>query len=152
MSGSVQALLPMSQTHVSVWLLVSGSPDVCNSVVSPCSNSFVSQSGWRCPALCMSPIHLSPLVAFHCFPSLAVVSGSPGVSNLFAPLCSSSFVFQSRWLCPLQMSPIHFPKRVPLGFPNAFIQVSILVLDGASAFLRSCPPLSPIVSPHVCLC
>ena len=44
-----------------VWLVVSGSPDVSNSFVSPYSNSFVSQSGWWCPALRMSPIHLFPL-------------------------------------------------------------------------------------------
>ena len=55
----------------SVWLVVSGSPDVSNSFVSPYSNSFVSQSGWWCPALRMSPIHLSPLIAIHLSPSLA---------------------------------------------------------------------------------
>ena len=54
-----------------VWLVVSGSPDVSNSFVSPYSNSFVSQSGWWCPALRMSPIHLSPLKAIHLSPSLA---------------------------------------------------------------------------------
>ena len=52
--------------------MVSGSPDVSNSFVSPCSNSFVSQSGWWCPALRMSPIHLSPLIAIHLSPLLAI--------------------------------------------------------------------------------
>ena len=51
--------------------MVSGSPDVSNSFVSPYSNSFVSQSGLWCPALWMSPIHLSPLIAIHLSPSLA---------------------------------------------------------------------------------
>ena len=54
-----------------VWLVVSGSTYVSNSFVSPYSNSFVSQSGWWCPALRMSPIHLSRLVAIHLSPSLA---------------------------------------------------------------------------------
>ena len=52
-------------------LVVSGSSTVSNSFVSPCSNAFVSQSGWWCPALRLSPIHLSPLVATHLFPNLA---------------------------------------------------------------------------------
>ena len=117
-----------------VWLVVSGSPDVSNSFVSPDSNSFVSQSGWWCPALRMSPIHLSPLKAIHLSPSLAggvrlsgclqficlrlkqficlpvwlVVSGSPDVSNSFVSPFSNSFVSQSGWWCPaLPMSPIH---------------------------------------------
>ena len=117
--------------------MVSGSPDVSNSFVSPYSNSFVSQSGWWCPALRMSPIHLSPLKAIHLSPSLAggvrlsgclqficlplqqficlpvwlVVSGSPDVSNSFVSPYSNPFVSQSGWWCPaLRMSPIHlFP-------------------------------------------
>ena len=51
--------------------MVSGSLHVSNWLVSPYSKSFVSQSGWWCPALCMSPIHLSPLTAIHLSPSLA---------------------------------------------------------------------------------
>ena len=68
LSGCLQFIcLPLQQ----VWLVVSGSPDVSNSFVSPYSNSFVSQSCWWCPALRMSPIHLSPLIAIHLSPSLA---------------------------------------------------------------------------------
>ena len=48
-----------------------GSLDVSTSFVSPCNNSFVSQSGWWCPALWMSPIHLFPFLAIHLPPSLA---------------------------------------------------------------------------------
>ena len=59
--------LPLQQ----VWLVVSGSVHVSNSFISPYSNSFVSQSGWWCPALRMSPIHLSPLKAIHLPPGLA---------------------------------------------------------------------------------
>ena len=107
-------------------MVVSGSPDVSNSFVSPYSNSFVSQSGWWCPALRMSPIHLSPLIAIHLSPSLAggvrlsgclqficlplkqficlpvwlVVSGSLDVSNSFVSPYSNSFVSQSGWWCP----------------------------------------------------
>ena len=88
-----------------------------------------SQSGWWCPALRMSPIHLSPLTASLacgvrlsavlqfiyfpflqciCLPFLLVVSGSPAVSNLFGSSYSNSFVSQSCWWCPaLQISPIH---------------------------------------------
>ena len=57
--------------------MVSGSPDVSNSFVSPCSDSFVSQSGWWS-------------------------SGSLDVSNLFvSPPSSNSFVSQSGWWCGL---------------------------------------------------
>ena len=44
---------------------------VSNSFVFPCGKWFVSQSGWWCPALWLSPSHLFPLVATHLFPSLA---------------------------------------------------------------------------------
>ena len=54
-----------------VWLVASGSPDVSNLFVSSYSNSFVSQSGLWCPALRISPNHLSPLIAIHLSPSLA---------------------------------------------------------------------------------
>ena len=122
--------------------MVSGSPNVSNSFVSPYSNSFVSQSGWWCPALRMSPIHLSPLIATHLSPSLAggvllsgclrficppysnsfvsqsgwlVVSGSPDVSNSFVSPYSNSFVSQSGWWCPaLRMSPIHLSPLIAI--------------------------------------
>ena len=72
------------------------------------SNSFVSQSGWWCPALPMSPIHLSPLIAIHLSPSLA---GGVRLSRCLQLICfpySNSFVSQSGWWCPaLEMSPIH---------------------------------------------
>ena len=48
----------------------SGFPHVSNSIVSLYSNSFVSQSGWWRPALRMSPIDLSPLIAILLSPSL----------------------------------------------------------------------------------
>ena len=51
--------------------MVSGSSAVSNSFVSPYNDSFVSQSGWWCPALRLSPIHLSPHIAIHLSPSLA---------------------------------------------------------------------------------
>ena len=120
--------LPLYQSIcLPVWLVASGY--VSNSLVSPYSNSFVSQSGWWCPALRMSPIHLSPLIAIHVSPNLAggvrlsgclqficlplqqvwlVVSGSPDVSNSFVSPYSNSFVSQSCWWCPaLRLSPIH---------------------------------------------
>ena len=54
-----------------IWLVVSSSLAVSNSFVCPYLNSFVSQSGWWCPALWLSPIHLSALISTHLFPSLA---------------------------------------------------------------------------------
>ena len=134
--------LPLKQFNcLPVWLVVSGSPDVSNSFVFPYSNSFVSQSGWWCLALCMFPIHLSPLIAIHLSPSLAcggispdvpnsfvspyndsfclpvwlVVSGSSAVSNSFVSAYSDSFVSQSGWWCPaLRMSPIHLSPLIAI--------------------------------------
>ena len=81
-----------------VWLVVSGSPDVClhlsqNSYLSPslaggvwfsgCLSSlvskiiFVSQSGWYCPVLRMSVF--TCLKIHICLPVCLVVSGSPDV-------------------------------------------------------------------------
>ena len=95
-----------------VCLVVSGSPDVCLNL-SP--DSYVSQSGWWCPALWMFvvfcfKIHiclrlsgcLSPLVSVHLPPSLA-----DGV-RLFG--CLSSCVFQLICL-PVSDVCLHF-------FPN----------------------------------
>ena len=65
-----------------VWLVVSGSPTVSHSFVSPCSNSLVSESGWWGP-------------------------GSPDVSNSFVSPSSNSFVSQFGWHCfALHMSPV----------------------------------------------
>ena len=120
--------LPLYQSIcLPVWLVASGSPHVSNSFVSPDSNSFVSQSGWWCPALRMSPFHLSPLTAslpcgvrlsgclqfirlplyqFICLPVWLVASGY--VSNSLVSPYSNSFVSQSCWWCPaLRLSPIH---------------------------------------------
>ena len=70
---------------------------VSNSFVSPYSNSFVSQCGWVCPALRMSPIHLFPFTAIHLSPSLAGGVGSLDVSNSFVAPYSNSFVSQVCW-------------------------------------------------------
>ena len=148
--------------------MVSGSPDVSTSFASPYSNSFVSQSGWWCPALRMSPIHLSPLIAIHLSPNLAggvglsaclqliclplkqfifllvwlVVSGSPDVSNSFVPPYSNSFVSQSGWWCPaLRMSPIHLS-------PLIAIHLSPSLAGGVrlSGCFRSCCQGFPVAS------
>ena len=73
LSGCLQFIcLPLYRfICLTVWLVVSGSPAVSNSFVSLYNDLFVSQSGWWCPALRMSPIHLSPLIAIHLSPSLA---------------------------------------------------------------------------------
>ena len=132
--GSLRVSIP-------VWLVVSGlgyvqvicfplvamhlSPSLASGVrllgclqfifVSQYNDSFVSQSGWWCPALRRSPIHLSSLVAIDLSPSLAggvwlfaclqficlplwqliclpvwlVVSGSSPVSNSFVFPCGN---------------------------------------------------------------
>ena len=121
--------------------MVSGSSAVSNSFVSPYNDSFVSQSGWWCPTLRLSPIHLSPHITIHLSPSLAggvrlfgclqficlpiqrficlpvwlVVSGSSAVSNSFVSPYNDSFVSQSGWWCPaLRLSPIHLSPHITI--------------------------------------
>ena len=128
-------MIPIEQfICLPVWLVVSRALDVSNSFVSPSSQSFVSQSGWWCPALLMSPTHLSFFIAIHLSPTVAggvglsvclqficfplkqliglpvwlVASGSPDVSNSFVSPYSNQFVSQSGWWFPaLRLSPIH---------------------------------------------
>ena len=148
--------------------MVSGSLDVSNSFVSPYSNSSVSYCDWWCPALRMSPIHLSPLKAIHLSPSLAggvrlsgylqfirlplrqsiclpvwlVVSGSPDVSNSFVFPYSKSFVSQSGWWCPaLRISPIHMSSLTA-------IHLSPSLAGGVrlSGCFRSCRQGFPVAS------
>ena len=117
LSGCLQFIcLPLYQfICLPVSLVVSGSPDVSNSFVFPYSNSFVSQSGWWCPALRMSPIHLSPLIAIHLSPSLAGGVRLSDVSNSFVSPYNNSFVSQSGWWCPaLRKSPIHLSHLIAI--------------------------------------
>ena len=101
--------------------MVSGSPDVSNSFVSPYCNLFVSQSGWWFQALRLFPIHLSPHIPIHLSPSLA------GGVRLFGCLQFSfvfpyndSFVSQSGWWCPaLRMSPIHLSSLIAIHFSQS---------------------------------
>ena len=121
--------------------------------LSPCGNSFVSQSGWWCPALWLSPIHLFALISTHLFPNLAggvplsgclqficlplyqlicfpvwlVVSGSSAVSNSFVSPCGNSF-----------------PKQLTVGVLNSILRCVRLVSGAVSASLGS-------VSPIICL-
>ena len=135
--------------------MVSGSSAVSNSFVSPYNDSyvslaggvrlfgcpkfspyidsFVSQSGWWCPALRLSPIHLSPHTTIHlshslvggvrlfgclqfiCLPVWLVVSGSLAVSDSFVSPYDDSFVSQSGWWCPaLRLSPIHLSPHITI--------------------------------------
>ena len=52
--------------------------------VSQYNDSFVSQSGWWCPALRLSPIHVSSLVAIDLSPSLA---GGVRLSGCLQVIC-----------------------------------------------------------------
>ena len=106
--------------------MVSGSPDVSTSFVSP-----YSKSGLWCPALCVSPIHLFPLLAIHLspilagsvrlsgclqfiwFPVLLVVYGFPDISNSFVSPYINPFVSQSGWWRPA-MSPIHLSPLIAI--------------------------------------
>ena len=148
--------------------MVSGSLDVSTSFVSPYSNSFVSQSGWWCLALRMSPIRLSSLVAIHLSPSLAggvrlsgclqfmcpplqqficlpvwlVVSGSLDVSTSFVSPYSNSFVSQSGWWClALRMSPIRLSSLVAIHLSPSL--AGGVRLSGCLQFM--CPPLQQFI-------
>ena len=154
---------------------MSSSPDVSNSFVFLCSNSSVSQCGWWCPAL-----HLSPLVAIHLSASLAggvglsaclqficlplkqsiclpvwLVSGSPDVSNSFVSPYSNSFVSQCGWVCPalrlslIDLSPVSLYK-------NSFVSQSgwwcpALRMSPVDLFPLIASHLSPIVTGGVWL-
>ena len=101
-------------------------------------DSFVSQSGWWCPAVRLSQIHLFPLMGiylspslaggvrlsgclqficlpikrFICFPVWLVVSGSLAVSNSFVFPYNDSF---AGWWCPaLWLSPIHLFSHITI--------------------------------------
>ena len=80
--------------------MVSGSPDVSNSFVSPCSDSFVSQSGWwSSGSLDVSNLFVSHLAAIHSVSSLGWWCGLSGcLSSLVSPSINS-FVSQSGWWC-----------------------------------------------------
>ena len=82
----VVSALCMSPIHLFPLIAIHLSPILAGSVrlsgclrliVSPYSKSFVSQSGWRCPALRMSPLHLSPLIAIYLSPSLSPIDLFP---------------------------------------------------------------------------
>ena len=101
--------------------MVSGSP-----FVAPYSNPFVSQSGWWCPVLWMSPIHLSPLTR-------------------------NSFVSQSGWWCrALRVSPIHLSPLIAINLSPSL--AGGFRLSGCLQFICLplkqfiCLPVWPVVS------
>ena len=95
--------------------MVSGSSAVSNSIVSAYNDSFVSQSGGWCPALRLSPIHLSPHITIHLSPRLA---GGVWLSGCLQFICLpiyDSFVSQSGWWRPaLRMSPIDLSPLIAI--------------------------------------
>ena len=145
-----------------VWLVVSGLSAVSNAFVSPYTDSFVSQSGWWCPALavsnsCVSPCG-NPFVSqsgWWC--SALCASRSPcgwwcpalAMSKLFASrlwqficlpvwLVASGFLpvsIQLGWWCPgLRLSPIHlFPLVAMHLSPSLASGVRLL---GCLQFIR----------------
>ena len=105
----------------------------------PLSNSFVSQSGWWCPALRMSPIHLSSPIASHLSPSLA---GGVRLSGCLQFIClpSQQFICLPVWL-------------VVSGSPDVFA-VAAKVSQLLPSLLRlrsSLPPVSQMWSPSCLL-
>ena len=143
---------------------------VSNSYVYPCGNSFVSEVGWRCPALWLSPIHVFPRVASYLFPSLAGVVRLPGclkliclllfkfvcfliwlvesgclvVSNSYVCPSGSSFVSQSGWRCPaVWLCPIHVSSMWQFNCLPVW-----LVVPGCLAVSSS---LFPMVAIHLSL-
>ena len=73
--------------------MVSGSPDVSNSCVFPCSASCVSLSGWWCRALRTSPIHFLPPVEIRLPPLIAVHLSLSLADCVRLFRCFSLFVF-----------------------------------------------------------
>ena len=104
--------------------MVSGSPDVSNSFVSPYSNSFVSPYSNSFVSHCAGGVRLSGCLQIHlsslwrqfiCLPVWLVLSGCPFVSPY-----SNSFVSQSGWWCPaLRMSAIDLSPIIAIYlFPS----------------------------------
>ena len=107
LSGCLQFIcLPLYQfICLPVWLVVSGSPDVSNSFVSPYSNSLVSHWLVVSGSPDVSNSFVSPY-SNSFLPVWLVVSGSPDVSNSFVSAYSKSGL----WCPALCSSPIYlFP-------------------------------------------
>ena len=115
--------------------MVFGSLDVSNSLVSRYSTSFVSQSGWWCSALWMSPIHLSPVTALHLSPSLA---GGVRLSGCLQFTCFplQHFICLPVWLVVSGSLDVCFHLSPFIGFPLW------LVVSGS---LDVCFHLSPFI-------
>ena len=93
---------------------MSGSP-------SPCSNSFVSQSGQWCPALDVSKLCVSPF-------GKSFVSQSGWWPGCLQLMCLLSLISQSGlWYLALGISPIHVSPVAALHSPPGL----------ASCFMRS---------------
>ena len=164
LSGCLQFIcLPLSQLICfPVWLVVSRSLAVSNSFVCPYINSFVSQSGWWCPALRLSPIHLSPLVTLHLSPSLAGgvwLSGCLQFICQFVPPRDTSLVSQSGWWClALWLSPMHLSPACGNSFVSqsgwwcpAFYAVCCLQFICLPLWQYICLPIWLVVSGSGCL-
>ena len=124
-----------------VWLVVSGSSPISNSFVSrPCGNSLVSQSGWWCPALLLSPILCLPLWQLICLPVWLVVSGSLVVSKSFVSPCGNSFVFDcgavsSNSSCLPLVSEGWVPNCLPIAFQDSDLSPRIGLPIASKCFL-----------------
>ena len=105
--------LRLSRIHLSPLIGIHLSPNlavaVSNSFASLDKSSFVSQSGWWCPALRLSPI---PLLSEQviCFPIWLVVSGSLAVCFQVSPSCVALVSDVSRVVFPDVVSQMLSPS------------------------------------------
>ena len=135
-----------------IWLVVSSFSAGSNSFVPPRDTSLVSQSGWWCLALWLSPIHLTPACgnsfvsqsgwwcpAFYavcclqficlplwqliCLPVWLVVSGSLAVSKSFVSPCGYSIVFPQTIFC----SGSQFSLKEVSGLVQMLLSGSLIV-------------------------
>ena len=131
-------------------MVLSGSPDIPNSYVSPCGNSCVSQSGWWCPA------------------------GALAVSNSLVCTHSKQFVSQSGWsriglwlsvfTCrpivshlSLRCLPNWFPRcgfpdvvtQLPQGFLGCYLVGFHLSWKGGFSIIFQLPSTIPICFPEL---
>ena len=95
-AGGVRPLPLLQFISLPLCLAVSGPPGVFFHVSSIQFLSFVSRSGWLCPALWMSSFICLPLSSFHVSPTLA---GCVRLSG-WSPIVFLSRISHSGWLCP----------------------------------------------------
>ena len=160
--GLVPPCLPLAP-HDGVSAFPRSCFPVSSSIVSHLPSCFFFLDGVPAFSGLVSPVShcfpFSPIVSSHVCLCWMVCPPSRSLISHCLPLCPHMVCPTSRRLVS-KLSPI-VPACVPvLDGVSAFrglvsshcLPTRVLVLDVVSAFPRSCFLLSPIVSPHVCLC